>query len=244
MSASLRDVGPWSRNTPTGGPTARVVVTARQQLIAQTVAAALRERGVPAQPLSWQLAARRSSRGLGTGDILVLFDEPASMRDLDATCNLISGTPARCLVLTRRPPEPMWGALLAHGAAAVVAAEGSLEQVDAIVNRVAEGASVMDENRRAGLVSAWEEWRAEDERLSACIAQLSPRERQILALLSEGSRVVDIIDALGVAETTVRSQIKSMRRKLGVDSQLGAVAVFHRLERSVPMGRRADRPAP
>jgi DNA-binding NarL/FixJ family response regulator len=222
-----------------------VVVTTRQQLIAQTVATALRERGIPAEPLSWQLANRRSGPGLSTGDILVLFDDPASARELDASCDLISRTPARCLVMTRRPPGPVWGALLAHGAAAVVAAEGTLEQLDAIVNRVADGVPVMDESRRAALVRAWEEWCSEDERLCVRVAQLSPRERQILAMLADGSRVADIIDALGVAEATVRSQVKSMRRKLGVDSQLGAVATLHRLERSGYGGgrrRSPDRP--
>ncbi len=100
--------------------------------------------------------------------------------------------------------------------------------MNAVVSRIAEGESVMDEDRRAELVSAWEEWLAEDEQLAARVALLSPRERQILALLSEGSRVVEIVDLLGVAETTVRSQIKSIRRKLGVDSQLRAVALLHR----------------
>lgn len=226
---SLKSTGPRSGSTPPGVAVGRVVVAARLQLIAQAVGAALRGRGVRAEPLRWEQATRRAGRELGTGDVMVLLDDLASVQDLEATCDLVSGTRARCVVLTRRSAGPAWGALLAAGAAAVLTAEGSLEQMDAVVSRVAEGEPVMDEDWRAALVSAWEEWRTEDEQLSARVARLSPRERQILALLSEGSRVVDIVNVLGVAETTVRSQIKSMRRKLGVDSQLGAVAVLHRL---------------
>lgn len=219
----------------------RVVVAARLQLIAQAVGAALRGRGVTAEPLSWDQVVRRTGRELGPGDVVVLLDDLTSVQDVEATRELVSGTRARCVVLTSRPAGPAWGALLEAGAATVLTSDCSLEEMDAVVHRVAAAEPVMDEDQRAGLVAAWEEWRAEDERLRGRIALLSPREQQILALLSEGSRVVDIVDTLGVAETTVRSQIKSMRRKLGVDSQLGAVAVLHRLGWT---GRRPTIPPP
>lgn len=207
----------------------RVVVVARLQLIAQAVGAALRERGVGAVPLPWHQATPRQGRELGPGDVLVLLDDLASVQDIEATCRVVLRTQARCVVLTRRPEGPAWGALLAAGAIAVLTPNGSLERVSAVVSRVAQGETVMDEDRRAELVSAWEAWQTEDEQLRARVDQLSPREEQILLLLSQGSRVVDISRVLGVAEATVRSQIKSMRRKLGVDSQLGAVAMFHQL---------------
>ena len=52
----------------------------------------------------------------------------------------------------------------------------------------------------------------------------------------------DIVADLGVAETTVRSHIRSIRRKLEVGSQLAAVAVVHRLGGGV-LGT-IDRPRP
>lgn len=207
----------------------RLVVVARLQLIAQAVTAALRGHGLPAEPLSLHEAAHRPGRRLEPCDVVVLLDDLASQPDIEATCALVAGTPARCLVLTRQPAGPAWGAVLAAGAAAVLAPDGSLEGVLSVLSRVADRESLIDEDRRTELMSAWAEWQAEDERLRARVARLSPREEQILVLLSRGSTVVDITDTLGVAETTVRSQIKSMRRKLGVDSQLGAVAVLHRL---------------
>ena len=202
-----------------------VVVTARLQLIAQAVGAALRGRGVKAEPRAWEHATR-SSR---TADVLVVLDDLDSVSELEATCALVSKTPAHCVILTRRPAGPAWGALLAAGAAAVRTPDGSLEEMATLVARVARGESATDEDRSAELVDQWEKWRAENERLRARVARLSPREQQILVLLSEGTGVADIIRALGVAEATVRSQIKSLRRKLEVDSQLGAVAVLHRL---------------
>lgn len=221
--------GPGPGGTTTGVAVGRVVVVARLQLLAQAVGAALRERGVGAETLLWEQTTSRAGRAPGAGDIVVLLDDLASVQDLVATCDLVAGTPARCVVLTRRPAGPAWGALLAAGTAAVLPADGSLEHMTTVVSRIVEGEPVMDEDRRVELVSAWEEKRAENELLSARVALLSPRERQVLALLSEGCKVVDIATLLGVAETTVRSQIKSIRRKLGVDSQLRAVAMLHRL---------------
>ena len=157
-------------------------------------------------------AARAAS---WAGDIMVLLDDLASVQDLVATCDLVSGTPARCVVLTRRPAGPAWGALLAAGAAAVLVADGSLERMNAVVSRIAEGEPVMDEDRRAELVSAWEEWLAEDEQLAAPCRPALPARAADSRPTREGSRVVEIVDLLGVAETTVRSQIKSIRRKLG-----------------------------
>ncbi len=239
---SPTSTGSASGNTTTGVAVRRVVVAARLQLIAQAVGAALRGRGVEAEPLPWDEAARRASHELETGDVLVLLDDLASGQDLEATCRLVSSTSARCVVLTRRPVGPAWGALVAAGVAMVLTPDGSLEEMDAVVSRVAAGEQVMEGDQRAELMSAWEEWRAEDRQLRARVARLSPRERQILALLSEGCSVVDIIDTLGVAETTVRSQIKSMRRKLGVDSALGAVGVLHRLAWAGGRGPTIPRP--
>lgn len=221
-------------STTTGVPVGRVVVVARLQLIAQAVGAALRELGVEAEPLPWDRATDAPGRSLGAGDVVVMIDDLASPADVASTCNLVVGLPARCVVLSRRPPGPAWGALLAAGAAAVLTPERSLEEIHAVVCQVAGGEAVMDDDRRAELMSSWDAWRAEDERLRARLARLSPREEQVLLLLSEGSSVVDIINTLGIAEATVRSHVKSMRRKLGVDSQLGAVAMLHRLEQSMP----------
>lgn len=195
-----------------------------------------------AEPLQWRRATHSRDRELEPGDVLVLLDDLSSAQDVEATCSVVSGTPARCLVLTRRPHGPAWGALLSAGATAVLTPDGSLEELSGVVKRVAKGEMVMDEDWRAELMSEFEGWRTEDERLRARLALLSPREEQILALLSQGNSVVDIIDILSVAETTVRSQIKSMRRKLGVPSQLGAVAVLHRL--GVAGGRRPTIPSP
>jgi PAS domain S-box-containing protein len=51
------------------------------------------------------------------------------------------------------------------------------------------------------------------------LAELSPREREVLALIMSGDRVPAIAKTLHISPHTVRNHLKSMFRKLGVGSQ-------------------------
>ena len=57
---------------------------------------------------------------------------------------------------------------------------------------------------------------------------LSPRQREVLILLSEGVRAKQIAARLGLSEPTVRNHIRSILRRLGCHSQLEAVAEARR----------------
>ena len=59
---------------------------------------------------------------------------------------------------------------------------------------------------------------------------LTQREQEILAALTEGRSASDIAAASGVSLWTVRAQIKSVLQKLGVNSQLAAVAMVRRCD--------------
>ncbi len=61
----------------------------------------------------------------------------------------------------------------------------------------------------------------------AAFAALSPRERQILALLSDGLPNAEIGARLSISEKTVRNHISSVYDKLGVWNRAQAV-VFAR----------------
>jgi DNA-binding NarL/FixJ family response regulator len=59
----------------------------------------------------------------------------------------------------------------------------------------------------------------------AALVGLTASERRVLFYLTEGWAAQDIADELVVSLTTVRSHIRSVLRKLGVKSQLAAVAI-------------------
>jgi DNA-binding NarL/FixJ family response regulator len=63
---------------------------------------------------------------------------------------------------------------------------------------------------------------------SAELERLSPREREILALLGDGAAYKEIADSLGLSVDTVRMHIRGIYKKLHVHSRGEAVAKFLR----------------
>jgi len=65
-------------------------------------------------------------------------------------------------------------------------------------------------------------------------ASLTARERQILALIAEGSTNRQVAARLGIAETTVENHLRSIYRKLGVTNRMSAVMRALQLECNCP----------
>lgn len=66
--------------------------------------------------------------------------------------------------------------------------------------------------------------------------ELTPRQREILGLLAEGERAKEIASRLSVSVPTVRNHIHALLRRLGVNSQLAAVAKARELGLFRPSG--------
>ncbi len=87
--------------------------------------------------------------------------------------------------------------------------------------------------------------RPSEFRLQA-FAVLTDREKVVLAELIEGHCAEEIANAAYVSISTVRSQIKAILQKLGVNSQLAAVAQARRAgwsldnHRALPQRRATD----
>ncbi len=224
-------------------PVGSVLVLSRLQLMSQAVGAALRGRGFDAEDIAWAAGVHRAAHDLTEADVVLLLDDLEDRDSVMATQALVTQSSGRFLVLTNHPEGPGWGALLSAGAAGLMPTASSLDEVDAAVTLVREGGSPMTEARRSRLEREWAAWLAEDDTLRVRMTRLSPRERTVLELLARGYRVGDIGAELGIADATVSSQIKSMRRKLEVGSQLAAVAVAHRLDGTF-VGSRILLPSP
>jgi len=69
------------------------------------------------------------------------------------------------------------------------------------------------------------------------LAALSTREAEVLKALMDGKSADEMAAEQFVSITTVRTHIRSILRKLGVRSQLAAVALAHRARWSVPAER-------
>ena len=131
---------------------------------------------------------------------------------------------SRVLVLTGSVDEGLQGSALDAGAVAVLLKGDSLERLCQGIRDVAGGHSVMRPSRRDELI---EQGRRRHD-AAARLELLSVREREVLSALTEGHSAEMIAEAQFVALGTIRSQIRSILRKLGVNSQLAAVAEARR----------------
>lgn len=131
------------------------------------------------------------------------------------------------LVVTATDDVACWGRCLLLGADGVLLKTSPLEEIIEAVATLRAGRALVTGARREVLVRAWQVER--DRRLAerSRFDTLTRREGEVLAELARGRRIGEIARSAVVAESTVRSQVKSILAKLGVGSQLAAVSLVH-----------------
>lgn len=211
----------------------RVLVVSDQALVADAVRTALVSHGldavggaVPRGPQQQVQTLRM--RQLEPGVVLMLADLTRESR-LEAARSLVEDLRLPTVVLTATYDEALWGAMLESGAATVLPVSSTLDEVVHTLRDLARGVVLLPLQRRREMIAAWDRLTQARFELAVRIGSLSPRELEVLRLLYRGESVQEIADGFGVAVATVRSQVRSILRKLGVSSQLAAVAAYARL---------------
>jgi DNA-binding NarL/FixJ family response regulator len=97
------------------------------------------------------------------------------------------------------------------------------------VQRALRGEPLLAQVERLTLLLELDHARRREGRWRTGIGELTPREQQVLAALIDGVAAGRIAHSAGVSVATVRSHIRSILSKLGVHSQLEAVATATRL---------------
>lgn len=207
-------------------------MTSDQSLVTESVRAALAERGLEPVVLRWPTeTAPRPTRPLREPD----YDAGLMISDLDrpdrfrTAVGVLTNVPTTWIVLTAADRGPVWGALLKAGACAVLASSASLDDVVSALGIVADDGEILTAAERGELVTAWEDLRRNYATARARARSLTPREREVLRMLYGGESIHEIAALLEITPSTVRSQVKSVLRKLEVSSQLAAVATMDHL---------------
>lgn len=110
-------------------------------------------------------------------------------------------------------------ALMAAGARGLLLQTSSLDRLTAALNAVAQGLVVIDDRIAASLQ---EDLRTERE-YEATRETLTPREREVLALIAEGLPNKAIALRLGISEHTVKFHVNAILTKFGAQSRTEAV---------------------
>ncbi|HEY1369185.1 MAG TPA: response regulator transcription factor [Gaiellaceae bacterium] len=111
---------------------------------------------------------------------------------------------------------------LETGVAGFVSKEARREQIVDAVLACARGENVVPPDIAAGLVSEIRLRRTDDRPV------LTPREQQILRLISDGRSLPDIASELYLGLTTVKTHVQHLYEKLGVSDRAAAVATAMR----------------
>lgn len=212
----------------------RVLFISGKHLVGDAIRVALESRGLemisppatgPAggpttEPFSrHRLAGWRVGAALVVGDFLT-DDQRESVRTLPRLA-------LPWLLLVEEPADPRWTDLVSAGASTVVPSSIGLDELVRMLDDLAQGRPLAWPGREE-LEEQWRRSREEHEQEQQRLSTLSPRERSVLALLHDGLSVREVAELTGVREGTVRSQVKAVLRKLGVSSQLAAVAQYER----------------
>lgn len=132
----------------------------------------------------------------------------------------------RVAVLTGETDLELWARCVVRGAEVVLAkSEPMADLVDAIVAVCAR--EPVRPQQRAHLLTEARRLEGERKRRLAPFGMLSRRERAVLGGLMDGHGPAQLAERDFVSVQTVRSQIKSVLRKLDARSQLEAVARAH-----------------
>lgn len=136
---------------------------------------------------------------------------------------------AEVVMLTAETDPAVLASCLEAGAAGWIGKDASLDEVEAALGDVRQGLPLIGCNVRESMLEELRSHRATVASALTPFEQLSQRESEVLAMLIDGLAAEEIADMKFVALTTVRSQIRAVLRKLGVNSQLAAVAKANRV---------------
>lgn len=203
----------------------RVLIVEDHPVMAHTLAVALAQEGIQAGVASSTTIDDLVEEVRGIGPDLVLLDLDlgaalGSGRDLVGPLQDVAGA---VVMLTGSTDAAARAECLEAGATAVL---GKDQPFDRIVRTITTGLDhpVEHDAARQDALSLLRRIRAEDRRRMAPFDNLSPREREVLHGLYIGKSPKQIADERFLSVETVRSQIKSVQRKLRVNSQIAAVA--------------------
>ena len=155
---------------------------------------------------------------------LHLGDEVGCGLDLVAA---LTGEGATVVVLTGATDQALLAACIEAGATGVVSKTDGLDRVRTTVERAVRGDRVLPLPRREELLAALFEQRRAERIRQEQFGQMTRRECEVLARLMRGQAAAAIAEASFVSLATIRTQIRSILQKLGVTSQLAAVAIAY-----------------
>jgi two-component system nitrate/nitrite response regulator NarL len=201
-----------------------VIICDDHQLFGESLAVVLQERGyavdaVTTSPDEALHVVREQTPELCIMDLN--FPDPTH-DGVEAARRVKEESPDTAVVLlTASGDAAAFARAISAGVTGFARKDQDVEGVLDTIERVAEGQVVIDPELLRAAVSVRKRTPSDAERLASF---LTPRERQVLELLTLGYTTSRIAKETGVAHSTARTHIQNLLVKLGVHSRLEASA--------------------
>jgi two-component system response regulator DevR len=122
----------------------------------------------------------------------------------------------KLIFLTREDSDAARFAAVEVGASAFIHKSQAAAEVVNAIRTVASGGTLFTPRTIATLLHRRRE-------MDSQLESLTPREKEVLRMMADGTSSRDIATRLGISYTTVRTHIRSLGAKLGVHSKLEAI---------------------
>ncbi|HET7386931.1 MAG TPA: response regulator transcription factor [Nocardioidaceae bacterium] len=204
----------------------RVLIVDDHELLAQTVAIALAAEEVDADlaDLSDRDKLVESVREDPPDLVLLDLDLGGAIGDGSTLARLFVEAGSRVLVVSATEDTTAIATAVEQGALGHLAKSEPFDVLLDTVLKAVHGERLMGADERARMVSHLRQVREQRHSVLAPFERLTDREGQVLRALALGKSVARIAAEWVVSEATVRSQVRGVLTKLGVGSQLEAVA--------------------
>jgi DNA-binding NarL/FixJ family response regulator len=205
---------------------ADVVIVEDHGLLAQMLAHALGENGLTVARCT-ELTATSILDTVAAAEAEVVLLDLDVGGELGSTVQLIPELDElgpRVVMLTGVTDRVRLAECVEAGAIGVMAKSRPFEELVSAVERTRSNGTLLSDYERQELLAELRRHRANEQARLEVFERFTPRDRQALAAMMDGQSADEIARDWVVSVTTVRSQIRSVLQKLGVNSQLSAVA--------------------
>jgi DNA-binding NarL/FixJ family response regulator len=207
----------------------RLILEAREDI--EVVGEA--EDGVQALELTWRLLP----------DVVLMDVRMPRIDGVEATRRLVrAGAEARIVILTTFDLDEYVFEALRAGASGFLVKDVQPAQLVEAVRVVARGEALLAPAVTRRLLDRFAQaLPGPPEPLPPQLRELTDREREVLALLADGLSNAELAQRLVVSETTIKTHVSSILRKLGLRDRVQAVVLAYQAGLVRPQPR-PDRP--
>jgi two-component system, NarL family, nitrate/nitrite response regulator NarL len=213
--------------TITGGRHAKVLIIDDHLLVGQSLASALRVEGFEPRLVPCPTPASVETALWWNPDVVLLDLNLGAYGEGTRLLPLLSSVGVHVIVVTGVVNMSVLSKCYDAGAAAVIEKHRSTDELVETIRRVLRGEDAQTATEPDSREGRRHRLEYRDPRF-APFTSLTPRERHVLAGLVDGLSAMGIATESGVSIWTVRAQIKSIFLRLGVNSQIEAVALARR----------------